>query len=201
MAKYLPELSSLLDSLDNYSICERHYNQVIVKKSFVKQLTKLDDSSFSDSDEVERKRRKLTDNNDEMQVCEKSFSDFGVQVSMQDPVYETLSKRNSELEGANNRQLLLENEALKRLLDERLADEQDRVRLVMEIAKMERRNVYDDIINLLKNHNFWISGVAEKGGIHAIATARTRHWCANRRRNRRAPRIRRGCCNSARPGV
>jgi len=65
MAKYLPELSSLLDSLDNYSICERHYNQVIVKKSFMKQLTKLDDSRFSDSDEVERKRRKLTDNNDE----------------------------------------------------------------------------------------------------------------------------------------
>ena len=54
------------------------------------------------------------------------------------------------MEGAN-RQLLLENEALKRLLDERLADEQDRVRLVMEIAKMERRNVYDDITNLLKN--------------------------------------------------
>src|SRR6185312_17507788 len=118
----------------------------------MKQITKLDDSSFSDSDEVERKRRKLTDNNDEMQVCEKSFSDFGVQVSitMQDPVYETLLKRNSKLEGAN-RQLVLENEALKRQLDERLADEQDCVRLVMEIAKMERRNVYDDIINLLKN--------------------------------------------------
>ena len=47
--------------------------------------------------------------------------------------------------------MLLKNEALKRLLDERLADEQDRVRLVMEVAKMERRNVYDDIMNLLKN--------------------------------------------------
>ena len=34
MAKYLPELSSLLDSLDNYSMCERHYNQVVVKKSY-----------------------------------------------------------------------------------------------------------------------------------------------------------------------
>ena len=108
----------------------------------MKQLTKLDDSSFSDSDEVERKRRKLTDNNDEMQVREKSFFNFRVQVSMQDPVYKTLLKRNSKLEGAN-RQLVLENEALKRQLDERLADEQDCVRLVMEIAKMERRNVYD----------------------------------------------------------
>jgi len=47
----------------------------------MKQLTKLDDSSFSDSEKVERRRRKLTGDNNGMQACEKSFSDFGVQVS------------------------------------------------------------------------------------------------------------------------
>ena len=75
-AKYFPELSSLLDSLDDYSLCERHYNQVIVKKSFMKNFTKLNDSSFSDSEEVERKRRKLTGDNDGVQAYEKSFSNF-----------------------------------------------------------------------------------------------------------------------------
>ena len=65
---------------------------------------------------------------------------------MQDPVYETLLKRNSELEGAN-RQLLLENEALKRLLDGRLTNEQDHVKLVTVIAKMEQRNVYVTVGN------------------------------------------------------
>jgi len=52
-----------------------------------------------------------------------------------------LVKRIDELENLN-RQLLSENEALKRLLDGRLTNEQDRVKLVTEIAKMERRNVY-----------------------------------------------------------
>ena len=42
-------------------------------------------------------------------------------------------------------------QALKRLLDGRLADEQDRVTLVTEIAKMERRNVYNDITSLMKD--------------------------------------------------
>ena len=68
MAEYLPELSLLLDSLENYSLCERHYNQIIVKRSFIKQKGKPDDSSLLDSEEVERKRRKLTDDNDKSQV-------------------------------------------------------------------------------------------------------------------------------------
>ena len=58
-----------------------------------------------------------------------------------DPAHEMLVKRIDELENLN-RQLLSENEALKRLLDGRLTNEQDRVKLVTEIAKMERRNVY-----------------------------------------------------------
>ena len=52
-----------------------------------------------------------------------------------------------------NQQLLSENETLRRLLDERLTDEQDRVKLVTEIAKMERRNVYNDITSLMKNQD------------------------------------------------
>ena len=31
MAKSYPELSVFLDSLENYFLCERHYNQIIVK--------------------------------------------------------------------------------------------------------------------------------------------------------------------------
>ena len=67
-----------------------------------------------------------------------------------DPAHEMLVKRIDELENLN-RQLLSENEALKRLLDGRLTNEQDRVKLVTEIAKMERRNVYNDITSLMKN--------------------------------------------------
>lgn len=154
MAKYFPELSLLLDSLENYSLCERHYNQVIAKDSFIKQL-KANDSIFLHSKE-------------EFQVLERKFSDFGVQVSLPDPAYESLLKRIDELENQVqihenllkridelenfNRQLLLENEALKKRVNERFIDQQDRIESVIEIAKKERSNVYKDILGLMENH-------------------------------------------------
>ena len=133
----------------------------------MKKFTKLNDSSFSDSEEIERKRRKLIGDNDGVQAYEKSFSNFGVQVSMLDPAYETLLKKISELENAN-KQLSLENERLKRLLDGRLSNRQDRVRLVMEIAKTERCNVYNDIMNLMKNQ--------ERFGLDNLITYSPTKW-------------------------
>jgi len=111
MAKYYPELSTFLDSLENYSLCERHYNQIIVKKSYIKRATKLD-SSFLDSEEKERRKLRLSNDN-EVPVFEKTFCDSGVQVSLPDPAYEMLSKRIEELENFN-RQLLFENAVLKK---------------------------------------------------------------------------------------
>jgi len=149
MAKYFPRLTILLDSLDNYSLCERHYNQIVVKKSFTKRVTKTD-STFLDSEETERKKPRLSSDN-ELLEFEKTFSDFGVQVSLPDPAYEVHIKRIQELEDINQ-QLLSENAALKKQLDEAFNDQQGRIRSVTEIAKRERGNLYSDIISLKKNH-------------------------------------------------
>ena len=150
MAKYFPELYLLLDSLENYSLCERHYNQVIAKNSFINQL-KANDSIFLGSEE-------------ELQVLdlfEKKFSDFGIQVSLPDPAHESLLKRIDELENLN-RQLLLENEALKKRVNERFIDQQDRIESVIEIAKKERSNVYKDILRLMENHKrFYLDKLLE----------------------------------------
>ncbi len=156
IAKYFPELSLLLESLDNYSLCERHYNQVIAKNSFIKQL-RANDSIFLGSEELQV-----------LDLFEKKFSDFGVQVSLPDPAHESLLKRIDELENQVqihesllkridelenlNRQLLLENEALKKRVNERFIDKQDRIESVIEIAKKERSNVYKDILRLMENH-------------------------------------------------
>ena len=67
MAKYFPKLSLLLDSLDNYSLCERHYNQVIAKNSFIKQL-KANDSIFLGLEEEFQA----------LDLFEKKFSNFEV---------------------------------------------------------------------------------------------------------------------------
>ena len=149
MAKYFPRLTILLDSLDNYSLCERHYNQIVVKKSFTKRVTKTD-STFLDSEETERKKPRLSSDN-ELLEFEKTFSDFGVQVSLPDPAYEVHIKRIQELEDINQ-QLLSENTALKKQLDEAFNDQQGHIRSVTEISKRERGNLYSDIISLKKNH-------------------------------------------------
>ena len=48
--KYFPELSALLDSLENYSVCERHYNQIVVSNYYIKRAMKPDDSNFEEKD-------------------------------------------------------------------------------------------------------------------------------------------------------
>ena len=54
-------------------------------------------------------------------------------------------KRIQELEDVN-RQLLSENAALKKRLD----DQQGRIRSVTEIAERERGNLYNDIVSMMK---------------------------------------------------
>jgi len=73
MAKYFPQLSVFLDSLENYALCERHYNQVVVNKSFVKRVTKP--PTYSDLEATERKRPRLSKDN-EPPTLEKTFCDF-----------------------------------------------------------------------------------------------------------------------------
>ncbi|CAG8675408.1 11438_t:CDS:2, partial [Racocetra fulgida] len=144
MAKYFPELTSYHDSLNNYSLCEWHYNQIVAKPSFIKQLN---------LDEGGRKRLKLSD--------EKRFADFGtqveptsvdfeVQVSLPDPKYELLLERICKLESAN-RQLLAENKALKKRFNVRFTNQQDRIQSIVEIAEKERSNLYEDITGYSEN--------------------------------------------------
>ena len=61
LAKYFPELFSLLNSLENYSICEKHYNQLVANNYFIECLKKIDNSSSTYFiEENERKRCKLS---------------------------------------------------------------------------------------------------------------------------------------------
>jgi len=169
-AKYFPELSALLDSLENYSLCERHYNQIVANKYYIKRAMKLDDSNFVDSEENDRKRLRFSDSN-ELSSFEKNFSEIGVQVSMSDPAYEVLLKRVHILEDLNQ-QLLSENAILKQQLNETFADQQVRIRTVTEIAKRERGNLYNDVISLIENH--------ERFGLDSLLEYSPSKWLAER---------------------
>jgi len=157
--KYFPELSALLDSLENYSLCERHYNQIVVSNYYIKRAMKPDDSNFEEND---RKRPRFSSNS-ELPSSEKTFSEFGIQVSLPDPAY--------DLEDLNQ-QLLSENVVLKQQLNETFADQQVRIRTVTEIAKRERGNLYNDVISLIENH--------ERFGLDSLLEYSPSKWLAER---------------------
>jgi len=121
-------------------------------------LKKANNLIFLDK-ESKRKRLKLSDNdNDELQA----YCNFEVQVSLSDPEYENkinelmhlnkqlLSKIN-ELKHFN-KQLLSKNKILKKKLDSRFANQEDRIKAIINIAKKERKNLYDDILSLIIDH-------------------------------------------------
>ncbi|CAG8607909.1 15469_t:CDS:2 [Racocetra fulgida] len=132
VAKYFSELAFLISSIDCFSLCEHHYNQIVAKNSFINQLKKAGEQDSVNSDESVKKRLKLS-NVDELQLdssmktfadfgvqvnlLEKTFVDFGLQVSLPDPKYKMLLKIIEELENLN-RQLLSENKTLRKRLDE-----------------------------------------------------------------------------------
>jgi hypothetical protein len=47
IANYLPELPLLLDSLNNYSLCEKHYNQIIAKDYLLNNLKKKEKNNLN----------------------------------------------------------------------------------------------------------------------------------------------------------
>ncbi|CAG8687288.1 5880_t:CDS:1, partial [Racocetra fulgida] len=66
LAKYFPELAPLLDSMDSYSLYERHYNQLVAKNLFINKLKKETDPILLSPGELEKKRLKFS-NDDEPQ--------------------------------------------------------------------------------------------------------------------------------------
>jgi len=66
-AKYFSELSLLIQSLDNYSICVRHYNQIVTSNVLLEKLKAIDDSVFSSlREEGQQKRPKVIDEDAEI---------------------------------------------------------------------------------------------------------------------------------------
>jgi hypothetical protein len=72
LAECFSELNLLLDSLEDYSLCEKHYNQVIAKDYFINKLRR---DNLISSEENKGKRLKLSgDEDDELHA----FRDFEV---------------------------------------------------------------------------------------------------------------------------
>ena len=187
-AKYFTELFSLIDSLNDYSICERHYNQIVNNDSLLEKLKAEDNSSFFE--EGQRKKFKVTNNNQTQPLIQETLEkqdqdNTNILLESIDPEFQQVEcvnineykRKINELESQNkallsenktllfeNKALLFENKALlfenKALLSEnkalksgRFDDQKIRIESIIEIARKERKNFYNDIIDLINDKN------------------------------------------------
>ncbi|CAG8785724.1 24044_t:CDS:2, partial [Racocetra persica] len=129
LVKYLPKLSPLLEKVGD--------------SVFYVPMKKTKKKGLSDNE--------INFHNSGIQVLLPEHScDFGVQVSLPNPEYKSLIKKINELE-CLNQQLLLENNLLKKKLNNKYDNQQERVKAVVEIAKRERIALYDDVVKLINN--------------------------------------------------
>ena len=82
-AKYFPELSSLSNSLEDYSLCERHYNQIVASDSLLQTLQTGDSTSTKYGNQYKRRRNTIHDNLSQPS-SEPKVHDVGIQVSLPD---------------------------------------------------------------------------------------------------------------------
>jgi hypothetical protein len=168
-AKYFPELSSLFNYLDNYSICERHYNQIIAKNTFLKKLQEDDviyDSINTNTANPHKRSRNSLENEFlqlsltsqdqnlllELEGTRKKLIESENQRVNYVGIINENNKRIIELE-CQNKNLIEENEMLKEKLNNRFNDQQTRIEAIKEIANYERKNLYNDIINLINDQD------------------------------------------------
>ena len=77
--KYFPELFSLSNSLEDYSLCERHYNQIVASNSLLQTL-QAGDFTFTEYGQYKKQKN----DNLSQPFLEPKVHDVGIQVSLPD---------------------------------------------------------------------------------------------------------------------
>jgi len=161
MAKYFSELSLLLDSLESYSLCEKHYNQVVAKDLLLKNLKK---AGILEETEENNQRKRLRHDEIQAQVTSpdpeiarltRELLDAQTNLEESHTYYvDVINKYEQTIERLKdeNARLLSENEELKEKLNTIFDDQQSRIDLITKIAQKEHKDLYNDITNLMSDH-------------------------------------------------
>ncbi|RIB13556.1 hypothetical protein C2G38_2197538 [Gigaspora rosea] len=139
LVKYLPKLFLLLDSLNEYSVCQKHYNNIIIKNFFFEKLEKFGNS-----------KNGLPNNN-------ANFCNFGIQVALPNFESESFVKKINEVKNLN-KQLLLENEKLKKILGNKFDNQQERVEAIL--SKQNLVLVHNENESCLENEKLFKCTIA-----------------------------------------
>jgi hypothetical protein len=160
----------LSESLECYSLCERHYNQIVATDQLLKHLETVDAPTSTFFINANRFKRSRYTIGQQTMVNQNSYSnqrEIGVQVSPTFNETETQTKRPffgfqqqeiiEKYQQAINelnfqvKHLLFENQRLKEQWESKFSNQSKRVAAIIEIAQKERENVYNDIISLIED--------------------------------------------------
>lgn len=177
---YIPELASLHSSLKSYSICERHYNQIISTK-FYHDLTdsnqenkrfRLDTDEDSSIDhpniiveyektkslleasqqEIQQKSQLIVELNNQIVRIQKHLEDQKNEIEELKQKMQRAHDYASETQSLYEEQCKKNNDLIKQW-DSRFDNQQKRIDAIIEIAKAEREALFDDIKLLIRDGN------------------------------------------------
>ena len=141
-------------------MCEKHYNQIVAKDYLLNNLKKkeeednsnkkLDDTIKNYEILINSINSNITKLMNELLDTRKQLNESELQRIHYIETIKAYEQTINELKNENIK-LLLENEQLKKKLNTIFDDQQSRIDSVIQIAQKERRNVYDDITNLISN--------------------------------------------------
>ncbi|CAG8582152.1 35517_t:CDS:1 [Gigaspora margarita] len=169
---YFPELSTL--SLENHSLCQTHYNQVVMSNRFYEHLTSYFQENPPDTD-MDTQTPSYTDliaeldvtktilenvKQENMELCKKTKRTWQYLEEQARETEELTKRLQQAYEEVNTYQRLYEdqferNRALIEQWDSRFFSRQKRIDAVVDIAKAERESLFDDISKLFE---FWELG-------------------------------------------
>ncbi|KAF0380564.1 hypothetical protein F8M41_012159 [Gigaspora margarita] len=126
--QYYSKLENILESLDKYVICEKHYNQVIRNDNFIKRLQNNLQFSTSINKEYNGFKEQLEKITNQLKEC-KQQKLFDINLIKELEINNNnLKTENNQLKVKNN-QLINENNQLKEIINLNFNDQQIHIKL------------------------------------------------------------------------
>ncbi|RHZ86518.1 hypothetical protein Glove_50g130 [Diversispora epigaea] len=158
---YFPELTNLHSSLKSYSVCEKHYNQIIVTNYFYKHFTELNQENKRIPENENKRLRSDSDKDNSIDHSD-TMDELNETKSLLEASYLEIHQKSQLVIDLNNQILRMQQhiedqrneiDELKQKLQrayDNMIEIQD---LYKEQSKAEREALFDDIESLIKDND------------------------------------------------
>ncbi|CAG8819784.1 14922_t:CDS:2, partial [Gigaspora margarita] len=165
LVEYYSELEEVLESLNEYVVCQKHYNQVIRNDNFIEKLQKnlkFSTSINNDYNNFKKQLEKITNQLNESKQQKLFYMNLAKELETKNNELEAknneLEAKNNELEAKNN-ELNIKNSELETEYNESIAENYNNFKKQLDIIinqlneSEQQRILYTDLIKDLETKN------------------------------------------------